>query len=449
VDFVVDIHGKIWSTATSGSLGQKARFVAKNTQGVLASGIGSSGWIQTDYYPYWYGDWENPYYLQIVKTPPEEIGYSGKIFKYSASGWVMNDDQLEPPDICESFGLARPGDYLGPWFLNDLRDAINQLTWTVQARMRNSWLSSNGLIRTYYPDVYTEAFIGGGPLNVGSTRVTSVNLSGAWEKTGYHLNVSNTPIPGPTTDPLRPGYPTSSYLLSDTEMYTYFSNYYNEPYEPAYNSGTNPNGISPQFEFWPGRYTRASRDYPFGSGASWLDDLEQYHAYAYVKPSGSDLADGINRKYYFYSTTQPMGGYVDGGIYDSQYNYTHTLYTTRGDIGNYSPTYNTDVPGIVSYFDPDTGTTVVDAAYTTVMKYLGFYEADHYGEDVGIRVGPSFGVLPEGDFADGSAGGYITNGFYVITDWAVPSGFKYTKDTPIIIIYMYTLLDLLLIISRR
>lgn len=108
---------EIYKLSYPGVEGQIARFVVYNT------GFGSN-WLMTLT--------TATEYLTNVNTPDGERGNAGKIFKYTSGVWVP--DSAQRPDVVTEMitGLAShtwrpvPGDYFGPWILNDLRDAINQ-----------------------------------------------------------------------------------------------------------------------------------------------------------------------------------------------------------------------------------------------------------------------------------------------------------------------------------
>lgn len=72
-----------------------------------------------------------PYGSTLPPTPVAEKQYSTKIMVRESGAWVVAADQAAPPDVVTAYGLAREGDLFGPWILNELRDAINDLTHTV------------------------------------------------------------------------------------------------------------------------------------------------------------------------------------------------------------------------------------------------------------------------------------------------------------------------------
>lgn len=72
-------------------------------------------------------------------TPAGEWKYSTRIMKFVSGIWQVDTDQRTALTLDVMYGFAKPGDTMGPWILNDLRDAINQLTlqkfnftWTAQ-----------------------------------------------------------------------------------------------------------------------------------------------------------------------------------------------------------------------------------------------------------------------------------------------------------------------------
>lgn len=65
-------------------------------------------------------------YLHGV-SPIGEREQGTKLFDRVGGMWVLSTDQTTSPDTVTSYGLAQSGDLFGPWILNDLRDAINDL----------------------------------------------------------------------------------------------------------------------------------------------------------------------------------------------------------------------------------------------------------------------------------------------------------------------------------
>lgn len=101
----------IYTLSQAGTLGQRTRF--QNCQGESLNRL-----LSTD-----------PNYLAGVTTPTAQIINSGKFFDYTLSGWTLSADQSSSADILTEHGLLpQAGDYLTGQLLNDLRDAINQLT---------------------------------------------------------------------------------------------------------------------------------------------------------------------------------------------------------------------------------------------------------------------------------------------------------------------------------
>jgi hypothetical protein len=100
----------ITSTSMTGTDGQRAMFRA----------FASS----------WTDPWDGA--TVFPATPSDERGYSGLYFVYDgdAGEWVLSDDQDTEEDELTSHGLICEGDRMGPWILDELRDAINQLIWT-------------------------------------------------------------------------------------------------------------------------------------------------------------------------------------------------------------------------------------------------------------------------------------------------------------------------------
>lgn len=130
-----------------GTNGQRARFVVcqayRNPENHI-SGIASSGGYNIGYYaksnpghmtvddPHWFTspkplvrDWQS---APLPGTPIEQELLSGKVMEYTSGAWRVSADQVTPPDVLTLHGLMQPGDLIGPWIFNELRDAINQLT---------------------------------------------------------------------------------------------------------------------------------------------------------------------------------------------------------------------------------------------------------------------------------------------------------------------------------
>ena len=51
----------------------------------------------------------------------------GDIYEYDPGGWAVAEDQDAPPDLVTEYGLAEPGDYMGPWLFNELQAALQHL----------------------------------------------------------------------------------------------------------------------------------------------------------------------------------------------------------------------------------------------------------------------------------------------------------------------------------
>lgn len=72
-----------------------------------------------------------PATLSHPPTPRSEYAYATKVMLYTAGQWTVHPDAHAIPDVLTFYGLARPGDIMGPWILNDLKKAINLLTHTI------------------------------------------------------------------------------------------------------------------------------------------------------------------------------------------------------------------------------------------------------------------------------------------------------------------------------
>jgi hypothetical protein len=103
---------EIWSTANSGAAGQVARFTAR---------------INT----VWYGPRDGPDFERAVTTPLDQRDYSGRLFLHNGVAWVEHpgDPLPDGPDVVTDAGLIRPGDYIGAWIANGIRDALRRLRW--------------------------------------------------------------------------------------------------------------------------------------------------------------------------------------------------------------------------------------------------------------------------------------------------------------------------------
>lgn len=115
---------EIWHLGYPGAAGQRARFVCYR----------GSGWNNLPY--------GHPQMGQPVVTPAAQAGFAGRVFDHDGTAWVPAADQrTASPDVVEESvtGQAshayrpRPGDYHGPWVIEDLRRAFNQCTKFVVA----------------------------------------------------------------------------------------------------------------------------------------------------------------------------------------------------------------------------------------------------------------------------------------------------------------------------
>lgn len=111
---------EIWDVSNSGVDGQTARFISYTQPNILFAPRP------------WFSSLLNENFYSYVSTPVDQRPLSGKIMKYysASGGWIVAENQKDMPDIIETQGIAMPGDYIGPWILNDLRDAINQMVIT-------------------------------------------------------------------------------------------------------------------------------------------------------------------------------------------------------------------------------------------------------------------------------------------------------------------------------
>lgn len=95
---------------------------------------------------------------------------AGEVYKRVAGAWVMVDPAVEDarPDTLTAYGYIEPGDYIGPWIWNEIRDVYNHLRWTVDTQTflygGYSWQTSThwkqGCKRRYMTqggDTYEEA----------------------------------------------------------------------------------------------------------------------------------------------------------------------------------------------------------------------------------------------------------------------------------------------------
>jgi hypothetical protein len=55
---------------------------------------------------------------------------AGELYEYGEDGWERSADQATPPDTVTTYGIAQPGDFVGPWLWNELQTAINLLHLT-------------------------------------------------------------------------------------------------------------------------------------------------------------------------------------------------------------------------------------------------------------------------------------------------------------------------------
>ncbi len=115
---------EIYKVQSDGTNGERAIFAAYNGSYFYA---GNNEYIPPSFV-------SSTYASGLVHTPEAERTYAGLYFDYiNGSGWIISEDQNTPMDIITTSGVIRPGDYAGPWILNDLQKAINHLTWTCQS----------------------------------------------------------------------------------------------------------------------------------------------------------------------------------------------------------------------------------------------------------------------------------------------------------------------------
>lgn len=107
---------EISDLSAAGVEGQRARFVIRKT------------WTL----------WGSP--TAHLTTPMDQYRHAAKLFDYKSGAWVLSEDQVSDPDIIETTGLAQPGDYFGPWIVNEIRDAIRLLRWRTHTGPR-LWIS--------------------------------------------------------------------------------------------------------------------------------------------------------------------------------------------------------------------------------------------------------------------------------------------------------------------
>lgn len=366
---------EIWSTSCSGSNGQISRLTSRNTH------IGSYSATPNT----WYGDypWASGF-SNSQFTPVQEYNNSGKIYQYYAAsgGWVFGNQGLSP-DILTAYGQILEGDYMGPWILNDLRDALNQMVWTVAINydtenLVNETESVFNFINPNFKFSLSPQF-----LPIAFNMDTSFGVSGTF------FDLTNTP--------------QKNILVSG--IGTHFIG-----------SG---NGILPY------AYRNAFVDKP-GVG----NNTFAQRAYCYLKPFQVNQAcSGMSRTYDFYNTTRYLRtfdsdySYISGTTFNpspSQFQYTYNNY---GDIGQYD--FYPNISGLPVY------------SGTSYIKYIGSITANRDGTDIGILAGDSSLSCPGGPIDQSSGpdlssncGGYSTSSIICVAKWDVANGFNYTKFTP-------------------
>ncbi len=393
---------EIWSIANSGSVGQTARLIAKNSDPFY-------GLFEPTK---WYQNGEGSGFKVQVKTPDEEVSFSNSIFEYiDSSGWVKSENQSKNPDLILDYGIAQPGDYMGPWILNDLRDAINQLVWTYGIELP---LDEH----VYNLDFNTRFYKN--PLKLlclPSFNIlrTSYNLDGDMEITSVGISpgseAESNPCFGEGTD-------ASGVLIDGLENLACRA--INLDYYGIYASGE----IA-----IPHRYTFFDSNY-YGSTASGVETSAYSSSvgYSYIKPSGINVrSNGVQRKYEFYSIGNPAGGHnagLDPWIKSVKFN----------KFG-----YDVDFkPDLISYDFTDYGNgstqnhPLSGATGWYVTKKVGEMTTDKWDKSTGISFGDT-SLTPESDpsyFTDSTTGGWEARSWMILTKWDVPSGFIYTKSTP-------------------
>lgn len=89
-----------------------------------AAGVDASGWTRK--YP---REIASPYAGGSSGQRARcKAGGTAEYYEHNGTSWQVAADQTSPPDTVETYGVAQPGDYLGPWLFNEVYDCLQLMT---------------------------------------------------------------------------------------------------------------------------------------------------------------------------------------------------------------------------------------------------------------------------------------------------------------------------------
>jgi hypothetical protein len=377
---------EIWELRNHGQDGQTARFVALKGSGV-----------SLEYK--WFGTTreDHEYYGQTAFTPQVNDNLSGSILRYTAaSGWVKSEDQLTSPDFISTSGCVESGDYIGGWYLNDLRDAINSMTKTFGIW---AWERDGGRGQDFGGGNYF-----GWPFwNIGSINETF------WLRTeGFYKS-----------------YPP----LSDNFDYESFNNmthqerlaYLESIRESTYNSST---------KYFGGQayaYAISTPIYDSEDGGYYRSVAR---GYVNIYPSGHENIN-LNREYTFYAMA------VSWGMPNIAY-YPHDVYYDQAPFDTFDMNGDKGQATFTTLYPDDFTSRFPETPFWASDEYIATSTAVSLGKSATgpvIHGNPELPMPTLASIPSGPSGpsvthtvGYRTREYFAICDWEVDGGFKYTKS---------------------
>lgn len=93
-------------------------------------------------------------YWAYQAAPRPQKALTGRVFEHNGTAWTLIDDYTTEPDIVEATGLIQTGDIIGPWILDDLRDAILTMQETVTGTEYGKNNGADGLPNYYSTGSY-------------------------------------------------------------------------------------------------------------------------------------------------------------------------------------------------------------------------------------------------------------------------------------------------------
>jgi hypothetical protein len=118
-----------------------------------------------------YGGYPDPF----VEGDNALCNNDGKVYTRTSGVWVLAPTGTQP-DTVTTLGLMRPGDYIGPWIWNEIRDCFNQMT-RVTCSVRNAISLSN-----------TRHYSGPCPSSATSLDLAKATSDANWGSVGTNTN---------------------------------------------------------------------------------------------------------------------------------------------------------------------------------------------------------------------------------------------------------------------